>query len=158
MSIVTYLLRDSFGREQKRSYENRTPGAPAGGEVVALANALAAITRLGVETATVSYQEDISAAATVAANEASRQNDARLEVKRSGGGTYTFNLPHPKPALVNADGTLDIANAAFTTWVELFDDGLGIGGVAGDWFISDGDEVAEGVGGDNIIRGFLYKD
>lgn len=164
LGVVTFSLLDSFGRITKRSYQARVAD-PATADIQSLAAALAAITRLGVISAQKTVPIDISAQATSPTDEASRQNDARLEcykslLRDSRGGTYTFNLPHPKPVLINTDGTLNVSDAAFGNFVELFDDGAGVAGVVGQFFVSDGEELVEGAldHSDTIKRGFLYKD
>lgn len=156
-AIVTYKMQDSFGRVASARFEHRT-NTPPSGDVQAMATSLANVTKLGVVSATVSYAEDVTAQATTPEAGANRQVDAFLQTRKADGGTYTFTLMHPKDALVNANGTLDLTAGALINFVENFDDGTGIAGIAGDWYISDGEELLEGTGGDNILAGGLNKD
>jgi hypothetical protein len=89
----------------------------------------------------------------------SRQKDASLvflksDLRTSRAGRYTFNLPEPKAALVNADGTIDLTDAAIDAFRENFDDGSGIPAVVGDWYVSDQEELIED---EEAVEGFLNK-
>jgi hypothetical protein len=162
LATVTYGLLDSGKRATSFSMQHRSAD-PSDGDVQAMATIIANITRLGVKSATVTRKVDISAEATDPENEANKIVTASLQVEKSvlrasHGGTYTFKLPHPKVALIDAATfNLLITNAAFLALVEACDDGAGIAGVVGDWYISDQEEIVEGVGGSNILKGFMDK-
>ena len=164
LATATLVFVDSWGREQSNTYQWRQATAPTAGNVQALAADEQAITGLSLLRASVSFEVDVSAQSDAVEAGASRQNDWSLEVRKSTlrnsrGGTYTFRkLPQPKAALLLPNGQIDTSIAALNTFVENFDDGAGLAAIVGDWYVSDGEELVEGTGGDSIVAAYLNKD
>jgi hypothetical protein len=118
-----------------------------------------ALSALSLVKAVVSREVSITGQSDAAEAKSSRQKDASLvflksNLRSSRAGRYTFNLPEPKAALVNADGTIDLTDAAVDAFRENFDDGSGIPAVVGDWYVSDQEELIED---EEAVEGFLNK-
>lgn len=145
--IVQVKFRDAWQRTITRRFEARD-AAISDADANALVNAIAAITKLGVIEASVS--RPLSITTTDAEAGSSTVSTASLRTRKTDGGTYTFSLPEPKDAMINTDGTLDTSAAELAAWGELFDDGAGVLGVAGDFFVSDGETLAEVNGSANV--------
>ena len=144
---VTLSFTDDYGKRTTRSYQSRDAN-PSDAAVQDLAAAAQALSALSVTKAVVSREVDVSAQSDAAESKASRQKDASLvyvksQLRNSTGGQYTFNVPEPKAAIVNPDGTVDLTAAAVTGWRERFDDGAGVAAVVGNWYVSDGEELVE---------------
>lgn len=157
---VTYVLEDSYGKRVSRRFQAKSAGV-TDGQVQALGANLAALTQLGLIEAMVTKPVSITATSAVA--ESTRSAGAAVRYRKSSsspsnGGVWTLKIPQPVAALVNADGGLDIANAVFNNFAENFDDGLGLLAVAGDFYISHGEELMEATASDNaVISGELDK-
>lgn len=165
LAKVTLTFRDDFGRKQSNEYQWRLETPPADSDVEALATDAQALTALSLDEAQVTYSVDVSGQSDTVVTGASRQNDWSMEVNKSKlrnsrGGTYTFRkLPQPKAALIIGNTKqVDSENAALNSFLENFDDGAGLAAIVGDWYISDGEEVVEGTGGDQIVAAYLNKD
>lgn len=157
-TIATLTFQDAYGKNTTRSYQSRDAN-PTDGVVQALATDAQAMTALSLIKAVVTREVDVSGITTPAVALSSRQKDASLKYQKSAlrnsvAGPYTFNIPEPKAALVNANGTLVLGDAAFASWRENFDDGSGIPAVVGDWYVSDGEELVED---QDPLDGFLNK-
>lgn len=157
-STVTLTFLDAYGKQTKRSYQARDT-EPSDAQVEALATDAQALTALSLTKAVVTREVDVSAITTAAESKSSRQKDASIVYQKSGLrnskiGRYTFNVPEPKAALVNGNGTLDLSDGAFDSWRENFDDGDGIPAVVGDFYVSDGEELIEDA---EAVDGFLNK-
>lgn len=163
LAKVTVTLLDDFQRTTKRSYTHRTSDNPPEADVTGLLTDLQALTALSVIDAQVTYPVDVSAIQDAVESDASRQNDWSMEVRKSllrnsRGGSYTFNLPQPKAALTGPTKQIDTTQTELNDWIENFDDGAGIAAIAGNWYVSDGEELVEATGGDQIIDAYLNKD
>lgn len=147
-TYVNVRFRDAWQREISRRYQAKS-AAISDANALAAVNAIAAITKLGVIEATVSRPLTITPTDPTAGSNVT--STASLRCRKSNGGQYTFSLPEPKDAYINPDGTLITTDAVFDTWGELFDDGAGLAGIAGDFFVSDGEELSEVDSGNNIL-------
>ena len=152
---VTFTLRDSRGKTTSRSYAWQDDTVPADADVQDLADVLQAITQLEVLDATISKRVAYTGTAPSPTSTIAERGSLTVKMSESdGGGTYTYDLPQVKESLI-IGSALDITATEFQALVERFDDGLGVGGVAGDWRISRDRQVAEGVGGNNILAGWV---
>ena len=155
ITTVRVNLRDSRGMETSRSYGWTDGSMPDDSDVIALMDALQNITQLEVLGATASKK--IAYNGTSPDPGSTIAEVASLTVLKSqsdGGGKYTFRLPQAKETLIEGSA-LVISDNAFRAWVELFDDGSGLQGVAGPWTVSNGEKLAEGTNGDSIISGHV---
>lgn len=158
LATVTFTWRDAYGKTTTRSYQARD-NAPSDVQVQDLAVDAQALTALSLVKAVVTREIDITAQSDAVEAKSSRQKDASLtysksDLRSSRSGPYTFNLPEPKAALVNPDGTIDLTSAVIDSWRENFDDGSGIPAVVGGWYVSDQEELIEDA---EAISGFLNK-
>lgn len=157
-TYCTLTFRDAYGKTTTRRYQSRDTN-PSDAVCQALATKAQAYTALSVVDAVVTRSVDVTGITTAAEAKSSRQKDSSLVFEKSllrdsGGGQFTFNMPEPKDALVDPDGTIDLTDAAITGWREEFDDGAGIPAIVGDWYVSDGEELVEDA---DPIAGFLNK-
>jgi len=158
LATVTFTWQDAYGKTTTRSYQARD-NEPTDAEVQALAVDAQALSALSLVKAVVTREVSITGQSDAAEAKSSRQKDASLvflksDLRTSRAGRYTFNLPEPKAALVNADGTIDLTDAAVDAFRENFDDGSGIPAVVGDWYVSDQEELIED---EEAVEGFLNK-
>lgn len=158
-TMVKFIFRDAYGKRTSRSYRSKDDN-PSDGDVQALATDAQAISALSLIKATVSREVDVTGITDAAEAKSSRQKDASIVYNKSSlgdslGGTYTFNITEPKAALVDSAGKLILTAGAWDNWRENFDDGAGIGGVAGNFYVSEQEELVED---DDPIDGFLNKD
>lgn len=155
---VTFTYLDAYGKQTTRSYQSRDAN-PADGVVQALATDAQALTALSLVKAVVTREVDITGVTDAAEAKSSRQKDASLKYQKSAlrnshSGPYTFNLPEPKAALLDAGGNIILTDGAIDNWRENFDDGSGIPAVVGDWYVSDGEELVED---QEALDGYLNK-
>lgn len=158
LASVTFTWKDAYGKTTTRSYQARD-NAPSDAQVQALAVDAQAYSGLSLIKAVVTREVDITGQSDAAEAKSSRQKDSSLvylksDLRSSRSGRYTFNMPEPKAALVQADGTVDLDSAVIDNWRENFDDGSGIPAVVGDWYVSDQEELIEDA---EAIEGFLNK-
>lgn len=156
---VTFTYQDFYGKTTKRSYQARDAN-PSDGVVQALAQAAQDLSALSLIKAVVTREVDITGVTDAVESGASRQKDASLKFQKSAlrnshAGPYTFNIPEPKAALLDANGGIILTDAAIAAWREEFDDGAGIAAVVGDFYVSDGEELVEE---QDALDGFLNKD
>lgn len=157
-TMVTIGFQDSYGKRTRRGYMSRDAD-PTDAVVQALAQAAQDISALSVVYATVTRDVDVSGITEAAEAKASRQKDASITytksaLRNSHPGPFTFNITEPKAALLNPNGSVDLANGLWDSWREKFDDGAGIAGVVGTFYISDGEELIED---EEPLDGFLNK-
>lgn len=149
LAKVTFLWIDAEGKKYRSSYTGRT-NTPSDAQVQALAADAQGLSALSLVKATVSRDVDISAQSDVAEAGSSRQRDASLvyflsNLRASIAKQFTFTLPQFKAALLSADGTADVTQAAFEAFRENFDDGSGVPAVVGDFFAGNQGELVEDV-------------
>lgn len=164
LAKATFTLIDSENKTTTRTYTHRTSDAIPEADVTGLATDLQALTGLSVIEAQITYPQDVSGISADVEDKASRQVDWSLEVRKSTlrnsrGGKYTFNLPDPKDVLQLGNGQVDQNAAVMNNFLENFDDGDGLAAVAGEWYISDGEEVVEATASANaVLAAYLNKD
>lgn len=147
-TFVTLTCQDARGKKTSRRYEARD-AAVSDADVVALAGDLQDLTKLSVVEATVSRAVDISSITTApeagcSINDSYHVRYEKSLLRNSHGGVYTFNVPELKDALTDANNVNIVPGAAaFEAWREQFDDGEGIAGVVGNFYVSDGEELVE---------------
>lgn len=135
---------DGKGNKTRFIYEARDNN-PTDADVLALVASFAALTDLGIEDVTVTRRVVGHTATAAAATSVRVRDTASLQCHKGAayGGVYSFGLAGLKDTLVNPDGTLVITNPAISSFLEHFDDGTGILAVAGNFTVSDGEELAE---------------
>lgn len=146
---VNVALQDAYGRKTRKTFETvDISGADVGAEFLvanvaaaALMTDLAALTEAeilwftcGLET---TYTDSVVAGANI-------DEGITLVVDKADSKRGNLKVPAPINSVINADGTVDITDAAITAYVANFQAG-------GDFLFSDGEEVQ------NIISGRLDK-
>ena len=139
-STITVTLQDADGQETQRSYEGRT-ALISDAQAIALADDVQALTQLAVVDLQISRRVS-GFAATAAETNSSVAETASLKVELSDGAKHTINLPALKAAF-KSGATVNGNDAAFATFLSHFDDGGGVGATAGNFYVSDGEEVSE---------------
>ncbi len=159
-TYANYVLEDAYGKRVTRRFQARD-AAVTDAQVADLGADLAALTSLGLIEASVTRPVTVTATTPVAGSTRSAGASVRYRKSTqpgSNGGVWTFKIPHPPAALINPDGTLDIADAVFNDFAENFDDGQGLAAVDGHFFVSDNEELVEATASDNaVISGEMDK-
>lgn len=136
---VTIVMQDADGNETSRRYEikNGTTATQA----IELADVLQAITQLEVVDVLLTTRVTGFTATAAEANSTASQTSS-IKVQLGDGRDYTFNVPAPVAAIKS--GTNIIGNHAdLLAFLEYFDNGDGLLNVAGDFYVSDGQEISE---------------
>lgn len=139
-ATVTVTLQDADGQQTRRSFEARS-AAIADAEAIALSDAIQTITQLSVVDLQVSRRVTGFASTAAEANSAVAET-ASLKAQMTEGDFHTFNLPALKAAYKSGK-TVNGANADIQAFLSQFDDGGGVGGTAGLFYVSDGEELLE---------------
>lgn len=139
-AVVTITLQDSNGMQTQRRYEARIAGI-VDADVISLANELQAITQLEVVDAQVSRRVTGFTPIAAEANSAVAET-ASVRAQLASGAFTSLNLPALKAA-VKAGSNVDGGDANLQAFLQNFDNGDGVGAAAGDYFVSDGEELSE---------------
>jgi hypothetical protein len=141
-TIVTIHAVDGAGKPSRFEYES-VANVPSDANVTGMVADWKALTNLGYEKISVTYNVDTPPVP--ADNVLARIGDtAKLTAHKGAayGGTYSFRLAAIKTTLLNGDDII-IGSAEVAAFLEWFDDGDGLLGVAGPFTISDGEQLAE---------------
>lgn len=115
---VTLTLIDAWSRTTTRSAEcTETVLANVLAAAAALQTDWAALTLLGQVGRTVTDEAPLAIAAAAGCN---RNETASLRCRLDNGKVHVFSIPDPVAAVIDADGTLDIADAIITDFVANF--------------------------------------
>lgn len=133
-NLVAVTLVDDFGRTTTKRFEAEAATvANAQTYTDALLTALAAISDLGHVKAV--FEVPLTITTPVAAGTASNIDvGATLHTILASAKGYGMKVPGIKYSLVGADGRVDVADAAITTWLALF-------ASASHWNVSDGEHI-----------------
>jgi len=146
---VSVILQDSNGKQISRRYEKKSGSTET--EAIEVADALQATTQLEVVdvllTTRVAGYTPIAAEANSSVSET-----ASVAVQLADGRGYSFNMPALKAALKTGKNVIG-NNATLLAFLEYFDDGAGIANVAGDFYVSDGQEISETFHEDGLVTG-----
>lgn len=141
-SLLSLTLVDDYGRTTKRVVEmkDQTTIALYQTSVDAFITALAAVTELGVVRADVIRL----GMGTPSAAETGSNVDVGATISgflaAGNGKKASLKIPHIKPGLVEADGTIDLTDVAVAAYLALFES-------AADFYLSDGEQVATWIKG-----------
>lgn len=138
---VTFSLVDGYGRNHTKRFT--TVAADPAGAIVnagAFATALEAVTESRVLAHVVHVRTVVTDTATAGAN---KDEGVTISVRTLDNEKSNIKIPAPVNAMINPDGTVDVAYADLATFLALF--------TAGTWLIDDGETVAE------VISGALDK-
>ena len=143
------VMQDSNGKQIQRRYEIKS-GTDAT-ECIELADVLQATTQLEVIdvllTTRVTGFTPIGAEANSSVAET-----ASVAAQLGDGRMYSFNMPALKAALKTGKNVIG-NSATLLNFLEYFDDGVGIANVAGDFYVSDGQEISETFHEDGLVTG-----
>lgn len=139
-SVVTITLQDADGQQTQRTYEGRT-AAITDGVANGLADNLQALTQLEVVDVQISRRVTGFTPTAAEAN-SSVAETATLRCELAGGGFHSFNLPAMKSAF-KSGASINGNDAAIATFLSNFDNGDGAGATAGNFYVSDGEEISE---------------
>lgn len=139
-ATVTVTLEDDNGLQTSRSYEAKS-AAIADATAIALSDQLQTLTQLSVVDVVISrrpagFQSDAPETNSSVAETAS------ITVKKTEGDRHTFNMPALKAAYKSGSG-VNGSHADILAFLENFDDGAGVAGVAGNFYVSDKEELSE---------------
>lgn len=138
-SVCTITLRDENGLKTTRSYEGRIADL-LDADAIALADDLQALTQLEVIDVTVT--KHIAGFTPISAGtNSSVAETASVTCEKEEGDYHTFNLPALKSS--QKSGSNVNVTAALITFLEHFDNGDGVAAVAGEFYVSDGEELTE---------------
>lgn len=138
-SVCTITLRDENGIETTRSYEGRLADL-ADADAVALADDLQALTQLEVVDITVT--KHVTGFTPIAAETNSAVAEtASVQCIKAAGDKHTFNLPALKSS--QKSGKNVHVTAAMLTFLAHFDNGDGVAGDQGEFYVSDGETLSE---------------
>lgn len=146
---VTFTLQDAYGRKTRKRYETEDiSGADIGAEFLLAHTAagdlftdLSNLTEAEVLYYTVGTE--VTATDSVVA-EANIDEGLTMTVTKPDNKRGTLKVPAPINAVFNADGTVDLTDAAITAYIANFQSG-------GDFTFSDGEKV------DVLVSGKLDK-
>lgn len=131
---VSFTLVDAYARNSTKRFEGEaTTLAQAQTDATALLADLAAVTLMGTYKRTFSVSESVSEAVETGANV---DAGGTLHCRLSNGKQYALKIPAIDPALVNADGSINIAATAITDYVANFQ-------TAGAYTVSEGNVITE---------------
>ena len=140
--MVVYEMVDAYERSTRKEFETvvtMVDEAAALAAAAALATDLGNITEARILAYTVAqrvvYVDTVDAGA-------NRDEGAILTLRKEDNKKASIRVPAPINAIFNADGTVDLTNAAVTALVANFLTG-------GDWTFSDGEQATE------IVSGYL---
>lgn len=141
-TIVTIHAVDGAGDTSRFEYE-AVDNNPSDANILGMVADWKALNNLGYSKVSVTRNVDTPP---VPADEllARIGDTAKLTAHKGAefGGTYSFRLAAIKPALLSGNDIV-ITNAAIAAFLEWFDDGTGLLGVAGPFTVSDGEQLAE---------------
>jgi hypothetical protein len=149
----TIVLEDSDGQETQRRYEIKS-GTTAT-QCIELADVLQAITQLAVKDVLLTTRVT-GFTPSAAETNSSVAETASVAVELADGRDYSFRMPALKSA-IKSGSTVIGTNAALLDFLEYFDDGAGIANVAGDFYVSDGQEISEAFHEDGKVTGVVNK-
>lgn len=130
---VQFSLVDGYGRSASKRFEGtQTLLADAITDGDALWDLFAAVSDMG--SSNQAYTQNVAAIVAAGAG-ANVDAGATIHCRLNNGKGYAFKIPAIKPALVNADGSIDIAAAAITNFIAQFQ-------VGGNYTVSEGNTVA----------------
>lgn len=136
---VTIVLQDIDGQETSRRYEIKS--GTTGTQAIELADALQAITQLEVVDVLLTTRVTGFTPVAAEANSTASQTSS-VKVQLGDGRDYTFNIPAPKSTIKSGKNIIG-NNADLLAFLEYFDNGDGVFNVAGDFYVSDGQEISE---------------
>lgn len=139
-AVVTVTLQDADGQQTQRRYEARS-AAVTDAQAYGLADLLQAITQLTVVDVQVSRRVTGFTPIAVETN-ASVAETASVRCQLTSGAFTSLNLPALKAA-VKAGSNVDGGDADLQAFLASFDNGDGVGGTAGNFYVSDGEELSE---------------
>lgn len=139
-STITITFQDSDGQQTQRTYEGRT-AAITDAQAIALADDEQALTQLEVVDVQISRRVT-GFTATAAETNSSVAETATIRTELEGGGYHSFNLPAMKAAF-KSGASINGNDAAIATFLSHFDNGDGVGGTEGLFFVSDGEKISE---------------
>ncbi|MCB9105855.1 MAG: hypothetical protein H6633_16690 [Anaerolineales bacterium] len=139
-AVVTVTLQDSNGMQTQRRYEARV-AAVTDAQAIALADDLQATTQLQVVDLQISRRVAGFTATAAEANSAVAET-ASVRAQLATGAFYSLTMPALKAAVKSGSNVVG-TNADLQTFLGHFDDGGGVAGTAGNFYVSDGEELAE---------------
>jgi len=129
---ITFTLQDAYARRTTRRYANdRTLLADASTDVTAMIGYLEALSNCAV------VKVVIGAPTTYATSPAAGANvdaGATIHVRLDNGKLYPLHIPAVDTTIINADGSMDIADAIVTNFTGAFGSGA-------HWTVSEGNTV-----------------
>lgn len=141
---VTFELVDAYGRTSRKSYETSPSMADFAGATAAaaaLASDLAGLTEAEVLSYTVAQRTVYNDSVTTGAN---RDEGVTLVLRKEDNFKGVLKVPAPINAIFDAQGNVDITNAAVTAFVSNFLTGA-------DFVFSDGEQAC------SLLSGKLDK-
>lgn len=139
-AVVTVTLQDSNGMQTRRTYEARS-AAISDADANALADALQAITQLSVTDVQVSRRVTGFTSTAAEANSAVAET-ASVRTQLASGAFYSLNMPALKAAVKSGSNVVG-SDANLQAFLANFDNGDGVGATAGNFYVSDGEELSE---------------
>lgn len=139
-STVTITFQDSDGQQTQRTYEGRL-AALTDAQAITLADDLQALTQLEVVDLQISRRVT-GFTPTAAETNSAVAETATIRAELGGGGFHSFNLPALKSTF-KSGASVNGNDAAIATFLGHFDNGDGVGATAGNFYVSDGEEISE---------------
>lgn len=131
--LISLEAIDAYGRVSTKRFGNdRALVADGLTDAAALLAAFMGVSLAGTVKHTVTVETAAANAPTAGAN---IDAGATIHCLLADGTGYGLKFPAPDPAIINADGSIDISDELVTTYVALFQDG-------GHFTVSDGEKIA----------------